>query len=52
MRDSGVIAPAIIERLSLIDALIARAANHSLNHKGIKKLEGLFGNDLGEEKSS
>jgi hypothetical protein len=48
---SKVIAPEIIERLRVIRALIARAANSPLGHAEIKILERLLGKGLGTEKA-
>ena len=50
LQKSKVIAPDIMERLRVINALLSRAAASPLNREDIELLEKLLGKDLGTEK--
>jgi hypothetical protein len=43
---SATVSPEFVKRLRIISALVARAANHPLDHDDIELLEGRFGKDL------
>jgi hypothetical protein len=49
-KSSGIVSPAVIERMELLDALLARAALHPLGYDQIQMLEQVFGNELGEQR--
>jgi hypothetical protein len=48
--ESKVIAPAVVEKVRVLRALIGRAAAESLDSADLETLKQMFGNDVGDEK--